>query len=208
MALSQEEIKKFNLTTPEGIAFVEKLREMNANPKFNQIVKEDTEKIEENRIQFEKEQAELNKTEDIAMDLKKEKYKMALESSLEECPENAVGSPHEIIYKIDDLIIYGGYCDGIRGTDHNFLLEDDMSWQEVLEMGTLCVPETSSYISNETLPEFEEIGWSQLPLDNNHIVNFKGTPSVSANTLDEQLDGLLHSLNEPEVMFKEHEYEM
>ena len=162
MALSQEEIKKFNLTT----------------------------------------------TEDIAMDLKKEKYKLALESSLEECPENAVGSPHEIIYKIDDLIIYGGYCDGIRGTDHTFLLEDDMSWQEVLEMGTLCVPETSSYISNETLPEFEEIGWSQLPLDNNHIVNFKGTPSVSANTLDEQLDGLLHSLNEPEVRFKEPEYEM
>ncbi|HHJ6938266.1 TPA: hypothetical protein ACQMT0_001848, partial [Streptococcus pyogenes] len=54
----------------------------------------------------------------------------------------------EAIYLIDDIVIYGGFYQGIRGYDHNELLLDNVTWEDILNWGTIIVPEIKSYISN------------------------------------------------------------
>ena len=49
-----------------------------------------------------------------------------------------------------------------------------VSWEDILNWGTIVVPETTSYISDVEVNELEEIGFDRLPLNSNHIVGFKG----------------------------------
>ncbi|HHJ7970164.1 TPA: hypothetical protein ACQNF5_000759, partial [Streptococcus pyogenes] len=62
---------------------------------------------------------------------------------------------------------------GIRGYDHNELLLDNVTWEDILNWGTIIVPETKSYISNIHLAELDDLGYQMLPLNNNHIMGFK-----------------------------------
>lgn len=197
MSLTQTEIKELNLTTPESIERIQRLRAAIALRKERSTVQHET--------VTEQPQVPPQLTD---YDRKREHYKAHLIDLLEECPENAEGSPYEVIYQLDEITVYGGYEGGIRSTDHNFLLKDGVSWEDVLEMGTLSVPETNSYISNETLPQFEELGWSKMPLTHNHIVNSKNEPSVSAEELDKQLNKLVTAIQEPEMMVKSYDYDM
>ena len=87
----------------------------------------------------------------------------------------------EIIYKIDDVNVYGGFYGGVRGYDHNELLLDNVTWKDIITWGTVAVPETKSYISDSIEPQFESIGYIRLPLDNNHIMGFKNPEGLETN---------------------------
>lgn len=83
------------------------------------------------------------------------------------------GEPEEIIYEIDDIKVYGGFEYGIRGVDHNVLIDDKITWEKLLEYGTVIVPETKSYISNTNIKHYDDMDYNRLSLDNNHIMGFK-----------------------------------
>lgn len=104
--------------------------------------------------------------------INKEMYKDLLIEMMLEMPELCAGYEQEIIYKIDDLNVYGGFEYGSRGVDHNILLfeNEGIGWDEILQFGTVVVPETSSYISDDLVDQFESLGYDRLPLNRNHIV--------------------------------------
>lgn len=103
----------------------------------------------------------------------REMFKQELEEMLQDDELMAYGNDDEVIYKIDDLTVYGGFEQGIRGVDHNILISDEVDWEDLIEWGTVVVPETKTYISDEQLEEFEDLGFSNLPTNSNHIVGFK-----------------------------------
>lgn len=94
------------------------------------------------------------------------------------------GEPDEIIYIIDDIIIYGDFYDGIRNADHNVLLFDGITWEDVIGWGTVVVPETKTYISDAIIENLENIGFSNLPTNNNHIIK-TNTKNLYLNNFDE-----------------------
>ncbi|MEC1177251.1 hypothetical protein P9B03_02040 [Metasolibacillus meyeri] len=104
---------------------------------------------------------------------RRKEYKNKLRELVEEDEGLSVGESHEIIYKIDDINVYGEFYDGIRSIDHNFLRLDDVSWEELIEWGTVVVPETQTYISDAIMPEFEILGYNSLPTGSNHLVGHK-----------------------------------
>lgn len=148
------------------------------------------EEISYHYLEFEKElepdkelQKELHKKDnliDMLMDLQ------------EDNPDLAYGEPHEVIYQIDDLKVYGGYYDGIRGVDYDILIDEDLDigWEEVLKYGTVVVPEENSYISDRKIAQFENMGFNRVPLDENHLVGKKekelaeNSRSVSNNEIE------------------------
>lgn len=83
--------------------------------------------------------------------MKREEYKQRLNELLEEDETLTHGSPDEILYMIDNMVIFGGYELGNRSVDHNILEFDDVSWEEILDWGILAVPETKTYISDTVL---------------------------------------------------------
>ena len=107
------------------------------------------------------------------MNKKRESFKNNLLELLEEDETIRKGTLYEVIYEIDDIIIYGGFEAGYRGIDHNILKCDGVSWYDIIKWGIVVVPETTSYISNEPIEKYEYIGYKNLPLDNNHIMGYK-----------------------------------
>lgn len=77
---------------------------------------------------------------------------------------------NETIYIIDDLKISGDFDVGVRGLDHNSLIFDKQTWEDILTWGTVVVPETQSYISDKPIQELETHGFHSVPLNNNHII--------------------------------------
>lgn len=63
--------------------------------------------------------------------MKREEYKQRLNELLEEDETLTHGSPDEILYMIDNMVIFGGYELGNRSVDHNILEFDDVSWEEI-----------------------------------------------------------------------------
>ena len=98
--------------------------------------------------------------------MKREEYKQRLNELLEEDQTLTHGSPDEILYMIDNMVIFGGYELGNRSVDHNILQFDDVSWEEIL----LAVPETKTYISDTMVPFFEDLDYKRLPKNENHIL--------------------------------------
>ncbi|MCA6682753.1 hypothetical protein LF873_08130 [Enterococcus faecium] len=86
--------------------------------------------------------------------MKREEYKQRLNELLEEDETLTHGSPDEILYMIDNMVIFGGYELGNRSVDHNILEFDDVSWEEILDWGILAVPETKTYISDGSVAKF------------------------------------------------------
>ena len=79
----------------------------------------------------------------------------------------------QAIYMIDEIIVYGGFCGSTRGVDHNILLLDGITWDNLLEWGIVIVPEIGTYISNYSIRELEQLDYIRLPLDDNHIAGYK-----------------------------------
>ena len=80
---------------------------------------------------------------------------------------------YETIYIIDDLYISGEFDCGSRGLDHNNLIGNGVTWDDLLLYGTVIVPETETYISDDQIDELDSIGYTRLPLNDNHIVGYK-----------------------------------
>lgn len=103
----------------------------------------------------------------------REEFIIDLQDLVSDDPTMASGSDEEIIYQIDDLVIYGGFDMGIRGVDHQNLLFEDVTWNDIIHWGTVVVPETRTYISDQPIDRFEDIGFQNLPTNNNHLMGFK-----------------------------------
>jgi len=108
--------------------------------------------------------------ENINQNTHRENFKNEIKSLLADDETMAIGEPNEIIYKIDDINVYGGFEMGIRGVDHNILIDNDINWEDIIEYGTVVVPESQTYISNEPINGFEDLGYSNLPTNDNHII--------------------------------------
>lgn len=111
--------------------------------------------------------------------MNKEEYKNEIKELIENDDELANGRDEEIIYEIDGLKVYGGFCDGVRGVDHNVLLNNGVKWADILKWGTLVVPEFQIYISDIPISKFEEIGYKKANFDNNHIMGEKKAKNIN-----------------------------
>lgn len=71
---------------------------------------------------------------------------------------------NEAIYIIDDIMISGDFCDGIRGTDHNVLLNESFkTLEQISYYGIILVPETKTFFSNELSKYITEInGYTRI----------------------------------------------
>lgn len=104
--------------------------------------------------------------------MNKEEYKDLLIDMLKDMPDLLSGYDEEIIYKLDELNVYGAFDYGSRGVDHNILLFNGVEWEDILEWGTLAVPETSTYISEDPVELFDALGYDRQPLYDNHIAGY------------------------------------
>lgn len=104
--------------------------------------------------------------------MNKEEFKKELIEMLEEDETQKTENLNECLYMIDDILV-GGFENGIRGLDHNVLLFDNVEWEDILTWGTVIVPESQTYISDNEIEELENLGYTKLPLNNNHLVGFK-----------------------------------
>lgn len=95
------------------------------------------------------------------------KFKNELRELLEEDELMAQGEANELIYQIEDIKVYGGFEEGIRGVDHNILKTDYVEWEEIFNWGTVFIPETNTYISDSEIEEFEDLGFNRQPLTEN-----------------------------------------
>lgn len=70
----------------------------------------------------------------------------------------------EAIFMIDDLMISGDFCDGIRGLDHNVLLDETFkTLEQISYYGIVLVPETETFFSNELSKYITEInGYTRI----------------------------------------------
>lgn len=131
----------------------------------------------------------------------REDYIKDLQELLIDDPSMAKGQAEEVIYQIDDLTIYGGFEKGVRGTDHRSLLFEGVSWENIMNWGTVVVPETQSYISDQLADQFEKLGFKNLPTNDNHLRGFKDVTEISELNTDKK--ELLDSQNgeSPEALF-------
>lgn len=104
--------------------------------------------------------------------MKKEQYKELLIDMLKDMPELLSGYDEEIIYQIDGINVYGAFDCGSRTVDHNILLFDGIDWDDILNYGYLAVPETTTYISENPVALFDNLGYDRLPLNSNHITGY------------------------------------
>ena len=101
--------------------------------------------------------------------MNRETYKHKLRELLRDDESLSIGYAGEEIYQIDEITVYGGFDLGMRGIDHNILLDQEVTWDDIMAWGTVIVPETRSYISDSEVPEFEAMAYERLPLNRNHI---------------------------------------
>lgn len=115
------------------------------------------------------------------------KFKNELRELLEEDELMAHGEDNELIYQIEDIKVYGGFEEGIRGVDHNILKTDYVEWEEIFKWGTVFVPETNTYISDSVIEEFEDLGFNRQPLTENQKYNENEHDLKTNSTLDIEL---------------------
>lgn len=118
--------------------------------------------------------------------ISREEYIKNLQELLVDDPSMAKGRDEEVIYQIGDLTIYGGFEMGVRGTDHRSLLFEGVSWENIMNWGTVVVPETQSYISDQLVDQFEKLGFKNLPTNDNHLRGFKDVTEISELNTDKK----------------------
>ena len=116
----------------------------------------------------------------------REEYIKDLHELLVDDPSMAKGRADEVIYQIDDLTIYGGFEMGVRGTDHRSLLFEGVSWENIMNWGTVVVPETQSYISDHLVDQFESLGFKNLPTNDNHLRGFEDVTEFTELNTDKK----------------------
>ena len=94
--------------------------------------------------------------------MSKEEYKKQLLEDIEAGEYETTEDLNQCIYIIDGVKVFGDFCDGVRGLDHNTLKADGIGWEELAELGTIVVPETRTYIANEPNEEAEAAGFVRM----------------------------------------------
>lgn len=88
----------------------------------------------------------------------KQQYLTYLHELLQTCEIELTDNFQEAIFMIDDLMISGDFCDGIRGVDHNVLLNETFkTLEQISYYGIVLVPETETFFSNELSKYITEI---------------------------------------------------
>lgn len=88
----------------------------------------------------------------------KQQYLTHLHELLQSCEIELTDNFQEAIFIIDDLMISGNFCDGIRGVDHNVLLNETFkTLEQISYYGTVLVPETGTFFTNELSKHIAEI---------------------------------------------------
>lgn len=98
----------------------------------------------------------------------REKYKEWL---VENC--DLTNFMEDAIYIIDGIMIDGNYYNRIRYADHNEVKCVSVEWEQVIEWGTIVVPETKVVFGGtdaELIGEF--FGFEVLDIDDNHIMGW------------------------------------
>lgn len=130
----------------------------------------------------------------IIMSMTREEFKEALLEIMEEDETmKSTGNDYELIYVIDDIEVSGGFDYGLRGLDHNILKFKNVSWKDILKWGTVLVPETETYISDKRIQRFEDLGYEQLPLNDNHILH-KGNVQEGYRPISESAKYFINKL--------------
>lgn len=109
-------------------------------------------------------------------------YITELKSYINDGEINVTDNLNDTIYIIDDLKISGDFMDGVRGVDHNVLLTENAEWKDILQWGTVIVPESKTYISDKPIQTLDDLGLDKVPLNNNHkepIQESNDTPNLN-----------------------------
>lgn len=99
--------------------------------------------------------------------MNKEQYKRELKTLVAEDEGLAKGKPEEIIYMLDNIVIFGEFDMGIRGVDHNILVFEDVTWAQIIEWGILVISERKIYISDILVPMFHALRYKRLSTNDN-----------------------------------------
>lgn len=94
----------------------------------------------------------------------KQQYIAYLIELLNTCEIELTDNFNEAIFIIDDLMISGDFCDGIRGVDHNVLLNETFkTLEQISYYGIVLVPEIETFFSNELSKYITEInGYTRI----------------------------------------------
>ena len=152
---------------------------------------------------------------DSKMSISREEYVKRLKDGIRAGDYQVTNDLHQTIYQIDGINISGEYDSGIRGLDHNTLLDKDTKWEDILKWGTVVTPENNSYISDVKKPEFERAGFHNVPLNDNHIITnnqfdrvrenpSKAERDVAPSTGDINRGGLDRSYNKENEFFTDY----
>lgn len=91
---------------------------------------------------------------------KKNKYLTELKKSLkDEEFQQGSGATNSIFYNEEVGYIFGDFCDGIRGLDHNSLIFDGFTFEDVANFGAVIVPEERTYIATKKYANLESEGF-------------------------------------------------
>lgn len=69
---------------------------------------------------------------------------------------------YEAIYEIDGILVSGEFDMGIRGLDHNALIDENITWDDLQQHGMIIVPETQSVFGNVNYEIVSELGYEIL----------------------------------------------
>lgn len=108
--------------------------------------------------------------------MNKDEYKKELLALISEEAYVLTDNIEQAVYIIDDIKIDGweGFYSPHtpRSLDHSTFLFDNVSWEDILSFGIVVVPEAKTYICDNDNIELNNLGYSRLDLNNNHIVGF------------------------------------
>ena len=106
----------------------------------------------------------MNKTKEKKIIIKKQLLKNGLKTT---------NNFYEAIYIIGKTMISGEFDYGCRGIDHNELLVDEITWEELLHYGTILIPETMCAIGKKHYNICKNNGYKFLPVKKgNHIMGY------------------------------------
>ncbi|TDW19954.1 deoxypyrimidine-specific 5' nucleotidase type C protein (NT5C) [Breznakia blatticola] len=118
-------------------------------------------------------------------DEQRQTFKEYLQEQVDDEEFNLTDNVDEAIYKIDDMMISGDFDMGIRGLDHHSIKPDALEWEDIIDFGTLIIPETKEYVGDDSDYHLRELGFSPLDKSKNRYVGFdNGEESVDIAHLD------------------------
>ncbi|MFV0560725.1 MAG: hypothetical protein ACK5NA_08415 [Enterococcus sp.] len=77
---------------------------------------------------------------------------------------NITNEPLNAFYMICGAYIEFESCDGIRGEDHNALAHNGYTFVDLLNLGTVIVPETRTYLSDTEIYDLDVLGYTAVPI--------------------------------------------